>query len=341
MAGRTVDEARAAWRATLPRSSSTSRAPHGPSRPHSSSSSHSSSAHVATSSPTVSSSSPSSVPILINGVQYLPDPSWNVPPSAATPSAYITEVNNPTDYPYRAFLALSDDIPTSLPASTALSASSTSSSLLDSPFILDSGATCHISPFSSDFVSIRSITPHPIKGLGGLSIDAIGVGDVTLRSHTESLILRDVFFVPQSSVRLVSIFLLNNPSSGAPYSTHFYSNHVYITDHTNSVIAQGSVLPNRKLYILSDFTLHVPTPPSSHSSAHYASRPPDVDCWHRRLGHCNPQTILSMARSHAAEGMPLDPSIAPPLLPMSLLPLLVGQPPPPPCVPPATGAQYH
>src|SRR6266436_5685478 len=131
--------------------------------------------------------------------------------------------------------------------------------------------------------------PLTIKGLGVLSIDAIGVGDVTLRSRAGNLILRDVFFVPQSSVRLVSIFLLNNPSSGAPYSTHFYSNRVYITDHTNSVIAQGSVLPNRKLYILSDFTLHVPPPPSSHSSAHYASRPPDVDCWHRRLGHCNPK----------------------------------------------------
>ncbi|KAF8494899.1 hypothetical protein F5888DRAFT_1805217 [Russula emetica] len=48
------------------------------------------------------------------------------------------------------------------------------------PFILDSGASNHISPECSDFHSLCPIIPHPIQGFNGSSTDAIGIGDINL-----------------------------------------------------------------------------------------------------------------------------------------------------------------
>jgi len=44
----------------------------------------------------------------------------------------------------------------------------------------------------------------------------------------------------------------------------------------------------------------------------YASRTPDVETWHRRLGHCSVWSIVDMARKDAVEGMTIDLSSAPP-----------------------------
>ena len=77
------------------------------------------------------------------------------------------------------------------------------------PFILDTGATVHISPESSDFKVLRSIPPRPVKGLCG-SAQAIGIGEIELRiagGHT--LKLTDVLYIPECTVRLISILALN------------------------------------------------------------------------------------------------------------------------------------
>jgi hypothetical protein len=47
-------------------------------------------------------------------------------------------------------------------------------------FILESGATCHISPMHSDFTDFQTIPEHPITGLGGARVYAIGIGTVEL-----------------------------------------------------------------------------------------------------------------------------------------------------------------
>ena len=43
-------------------------------------------------------------------------------------------------------------------------------SLKDLPFYVDTGATVHISPEQSDFLTLRPIAAHSIKGVGGPSI---------------------------------------------------------------------------------------------------------------------------------------------------------------------------
>ncbi len=71
----------------------------------------------------------------------------------------------------------------------------------DLPFILDTGATCHISLEASDFKVLKSIPHHPVKGLGGSAVYAVGIGDIKLcivSSHR--LKLSNVLYIPKSNV---------------------------------------------------------------------------------------------------------------------------------------------
>jgi hypothetical protein len=52
--------------------------------------------------------------------------------------------------------------------------------LSNSPFVLDMGATCHISPVRSDFKTLHQIAPHPITGVGGAKVHATGIGSIEL-----------------------------------------------------------------------------------------------------------------------------------------------------------------
>jgi hypothetical protein len=65
------------------------------------------------------------------------------------------------------------------PTNTAYSAGHSHIACADNlPFILDTGATCHISPEASDFKTLKSIPRHPVKGLGGSAVYAIGIGNI-------------------------------------------------------------------------------------------------------------------------------------------------------------------
>ena len=309
MAGRTIDEARTAFRAAQnktnqPRDSRNNGLPRAQNQ----------TALVAASTPTAPSmASPvitTASPVFVNGLPYVLDPSWTA--STNTPSsAHIAEVDDTPEtivYPYHAFLAYNTSpFPSTVLSASSLPTVSSRTSLL--PFIIDTGATCHISPILSDFKFIRAIKPHPIKGLGDHSVNAIGMGVIELQTPSGQLTLKDALYVPNASVRLISVFLLGD----AHYSTHFYprGGHCYISDYNNTIVARGKVLSNRKLFALSEFTVLLPKP-SSPSFAHYASRSPDVDTWHKRLGHCGPRTIIDMARSNVVEGMPVDISSPPP-----------------------------
>ena len=48
------------------------------------------------------------------------------------------------------------------------------------PFKLDSGASAPISPVREDFVNYRLIPPHGVKGLGGVVVKAIGIGNIVI-----------------------------------------------------------------------------------------------------------------------------------------------------------------
>ena len=181
------------------------------------------------------------------------------------------------------------------------------------PFILDTGATCHISPEPSDFKVLKDIPRHPVKGLGGSAVYATGIGDIELHiASGHKLKLSNVLYVPESRVRLISIVALNKSGD---YTTHFNSNGCWVTNKSNTVIVRGSLSTSKRLYVLSTKTpsvQHRKAPAISESAnAALSTITPDLETWHRRLGHCNIRSIIDMAKSEVSEGMQIDLSCRP------------------------------
>ena len=258
----------------------------------------------------VAPSSTTALTFNIEGVPYVLTPASPAPVAASTAPAPVphtsnlcvhageplrlTDLNN-----FESYVATTADLNDTAGLSTAGPGSY--------PFILDSGATCHISPLRSDFTSIQTISAHPITGLGGARVYAIGVGTVNVAINSgKSIILQNVLFVPTSTVRLISVIALSRDQQ---YFTIFGPNDCWLTDADGSVIAHGVVSKSRNLYTLQTST-------SSSSTTHtsfVATRTPDIETWHRRLAHCSVQTIINMSRNGAAKGMPIDLSTLPPI----------------------------
>lgn len=76
-------------------------------------------------------------------------------------------------------------------------------SLTATPFLLDLdlGATVHILPYQEDFVTLRSISPRTVKGLGGLSVAAIGIGNICLHiAKGANIVLTDALYIPNATI---------------------------------------------------------------------------------------------------------------------------------------------
>ncbi|KAF7776600.1 hypothetical protein Agabi119p4_4993 [Agaricus bisporus var. burnettii] len=174
-------------------------------------------------------------------------------------------------------------------------------SLAQPNFLLDTGCTVHMSPFASDFSDLRPTKNRRITGVNGTHIDAIGTGNITIYTPNSSIILHDALYVPDASVRLISVAALVNTLRG---TVTFDNSKVTILDANNEFIASGTKVADRNLWCLDGNTHHT-------DSALLSITTPTLDVWHRRLGHSNNQSIYEMATKQLAEGMQIDTSLAP------------------------------
>jgi len=194
------------------------------------------------------------------------------------------------------------DLPGNNEALTAIKPQA--NAIKDSPFVLDTGATCHILPKCSDFHTLSVIPPHPVRGLGRTCVYATGLRTIKLLlSNEHKLVLHNVLYIPVSRVRLVSVLALNSDSD---YTSHFGATTCWITTGQGTQIAEGQVSSTRGLYILSITTCNalVTTPfpdsdddndlPTTDTTL-YTTPVPDVETWHCRLGHCSSHTVINMA----------------------------------------------
>ena len=172
------------------------------------------------------------------------------------------------------------------------------------PFFLDSGASVHVSPEQSDFLSLRPISSKAIKGVGGSSILATRIGDIKLCiARGAYIILLGVLFIPNSTVHLISISSLTRDST---CHVHFGETSCWIDNSsTKALIAHGSLTPSKGLY-----TLDLHSPQAEHTLT-ASSDSASIETWHCHLGHANYQTLKDMARNRLIEGMPTTFSTAP------------------------------
>jgi hypothetical protein len=107
-------------------------------------------------------------------------------------------------------------------------------SLDESPFILDTGTTCHLSPIKSDFKSLHPITPHPITSIGGARVHATGVSSIELCiASNHKVMLKDVLFILMLTICLVSVLCFNRSSS---YISSFNSSSCWVTNKAGATV---------------------------------------------------------------------------------------------------------
>jgi hypothetical protein len=191
--------------------------------------------------------------------------------------------------------------PEALTTEPVNSSSRTQISRDSGPFILDSGASIHISPDRTDFIELRKISPRIIKGVSGTSISAIGIRKIHLRiAKGNTLILDPVLYVPQAAVRLISVRAL---ASSQNLATHFNETGCWITKPCGATLASGALVGS-KLY-----TLNLESSLAEH--AFISTRVPSIETWHRRLGHLNARSIVEMSDGNMVRGMHIDLSSEP------------------------------
>lgn len=174
------------------------------------------------------------------------------------------------------------------------------------PFYCDSGATVHISPDKNDFYDLRPlVSSRIVKGVGGSSISAIGIGDIKLHIAPETyLTLKDVLYIPASTVRLISISALTCDSK-VRLTFGDDEDGCWISDKsTGELVARGR-LTSGNLYALNLHNAKV-------EQAFPALYTPNLETWHRRLGHANYQSILDMVRNGTINGAPSLSTRTPP-----------------------------
>ena len=185
----------------------------------------------------------------------------------------------------------------------------------DSPYLSDSCASIHILCERGDFITLHPLsTPRSVRGLGGSTVEATGIGAIKIKvSKGSFMLLEPALFIPTSMVRLISVALL----AKAGFVTSFDFPYSQIR---NKLVATGEIILGRNVYRLNHLSIVHPSPKSTHHTPFedraylsQSARIPSLDTWHRRLGHVNNQAILDMATKGLAVGMPVDLSTHPPV----------------------------
>ena len=77
------------------------------------------------------------------------------------------------------------------------------------PFKFDSGASTTISLIREDFVNYQSVAPYDVKGLGGVVVQAIGIGNIVIHQTPNcTLVLYNALHIPNAGVQLISVSAL-------------------------------------------------------------------------------------------------------------------------------------
>ena len=149
-------------------------------------------------------------------------------------------------------------------------------------WVIDSGATNHISHQQSSFLSFKPMS-NTVNLPNGISVSIVGIGTIHLGRN---LILHDVLYIPQFKFNLLSVSALTN-SLGCRVWFDMFS--CGIQDPTRELmIGKGSQVAN--LYFLDIESLSCPGTSLSVVAASVSS----PELWHTRLGHPAMSKIQSM-----------------------------------------------
>ncbi|KAK2366753.1 putative mitochondrial protein [Trifolium repens] len=146
------------------------------------------------------------------------------------------------------------------------------------PWIIDSGATDHISSSLSYFTTYRTIKPIPINLPNGQQAITSIRGTIHL---TNTITLFDVLYVPHFSFNIVSVTKLTNHS---PCFVSFYDDHCLVQEmSTLKMIGKARV--THGLYEVDLPQTNLVPSTFKHFANNTCTSIPHSNIWHYRLGH--------------------------------------------------------
>ncbi|KAL0945251.1 hypothetical protein HGRIS_014893 [Hohenbuehelia grisea] len=174
----------------------------------------------------------------------------------------------------------------------------------DPDAIFDSGASRHYCPKRSMFVTYDSIKPEPIVTADGRSLaTAVGKGDIRLEfpmgpgQLTRTILLRDVYYVPEMAYILVSAAQIDAKG----HSILIENGSITIRSPRPKCEVIGCIPLIRGLYRISDNN------PIHHANvALLSTLPISISKLHRRLGHVNHDALRQMVINNTVHGVDLD-----------------------------------
>lgn len=162
----------------------------------------------------------------------------------------------------------------------------TSSVLRSNSWIVDSGATHHVTCDKNRFESLSATLNASVTLPNGLGVKIEGVSCVRLSDH---LVLNNVLYVPKFRMSLMSV---SQVTKDLGYQIIFDGSSCVIHDHIKGLmIGQGEEITN--LYVLDTTTL--PTLSNKEPLLFCSNVIVDSALWHTRLGH--PSMIKTVSLS--------------------------------------------
>ena len=179
--------------------------------------------------------------------------------------------------------------PTAMSASMPHSglSSSSPSGIPSSFWILDSGASNHMSPHRSSFISLLPRSPIYVLSASASSMQVEGVGSVV----TPKISLNNVFYIPDLALNLVSVSQLCKSGYWVFFS---YDLSLVFDSQLQKVIGIGRRLG--ELYVVEELNLSgVAASSVDLSSFRLSHLSSDFYLWHSRLGHVSGSRLQFLA----------------------------------------------
>ena len=164
-------------------------------------------------------------------------------------------------------------------------------------WLLDSGASCHMSHDRDSFVSLRDHKVTIQIGKKGGNVVSEGVGDVDLCldvcGETQHIRLTDVLYIPDLPVNLLSVAALTSRN----LRVEFNKRDGCVVYNRNELIVAVAINTGNNTYSLqlrkeTAAAAVLPSPAGSQVSTRPAT---DLVKWHNRLGHISTKRIQEMA----------------------------------------------
>jgi hypothetical protein len=153
-------------------------------------------------------------------------------------------------------------------------------------WILDSGATSHMSPNRQAFLNFKRLDERFITVANGQRIQSPGKGDIRVhfQGRNSAVTITDVLYAPGFKVNLLSVAQLARKGM----RTEFHQDGADIIDDKGNLVLIAARRGN--VYFLS--------PPEAGDAILHASDQhiPEFELWHRRYGHIGSDRLLNIAK---------------------------------------------